>query len=56
MQKANWLSESLQITVNRREAKGKGEKEKIHPFNAEFQGIERRDKKVFLSKQCKEIE
>ena len=55
--KTKWFSEeALQIAEKRRKAKGKGEKEKIHPFNAEFQGIERRDKKVFLSKQCKEIE
>ena len=56
MQKANWLSESLQIAVNRREAKGKGEKERYTHLNAEFQRIARRDKKVFLSDQCKEIE
>ena len=56
MQKANWLSESLQIAVNRREAKGKGEKETYTHLSAEFQRIERRDKKAFLSDQCKEIE
>ena len=56
MQKANWLSESLQITVNRREAKGKGEKERYTHLNAEFQRIARRDKKAFLSDPCKEIE
>ena len=55
MQKANWLSESLQIAVNRREAKGKGEKERYTHLNAEFQRIARRDKKAFLSDQCKEI-
>ena len=55
--KAKWLSDKgLQITVKRREAKSKGEKEKYSPLNAEFQRIARRDKKVFLSHQCKEIE
>ena len=55
--KAKWLSqEALQISVNRREAKGKGEKERCTHLNAEFQGIARRDKKAFLSDQCKEIE
>ena len=55
--KAKWLSEeSLQIAEKRREAKGKGEKERYTPLNAEFQRIERRDKKTFLSDQCKEIE
>ena len=54
---ANWLSEeALQIAEKRREAKGKGEKERYKHLNAEFQRIERRDKKVFLSNQCKEIE
>ena len=55
--KAKWLSEEpLQIAEKRREVKGKGEKESyIHP-NAEFQRIARRDKKAFLSDQCKEIE
>ena len=47
---------ALQITVNRREAKGKGEKERYTHLNAEFQRIARRDKKDFLSDQCKEIE
>ena len=52
-----WLSgEDLQITVKRREAKSKGEKERYKHLNAEFQGIARRDKKAFLSDQCKEIE
>ena len=52
-----WLSgEALQIAVNRREVKGKGEKEIYTHLNAEFQGIARRDKKAFLSDQCKEIE
>ena len=58
MQKnTKWLSEeALQIAVKRRDAKGKEEKERyIHP-NAEFQRIARRDKKAFLSDQCKEIE
>ena len=55
--KANWLSgEALQIAVKRREAKGKGEKERYIHLNAEFQRIARRDKKAFLSDQCKEIE
>ena len=55
--KAKWLSEEgLQIAEKRREAKHKGEKERYTHLNAEFQRIERRDKKVFLSDQCKEIE
>ena len=55
--KAKWLSgEALQIAVKRREAKSKGEKERYKHLNAEFQRIERRDKKAFLSDQCKEIE
>ena len=55
--KAKWLSkEALQIAEKRREAKGEGEKESYTHFNAEFQGIARRDKKAFLSDQCKEIE
>jgi len=54
---AKWLSEeALQIAEKRREAKGKGEKERYIHLNAEFQRIARRDKKVFLSDQCKEIE
>ena len=48
--------EALQIAVNRREVKGKGEKERYKHLNAELQRIARRDKKVFLSDQCKEIE
>ena len=57
MQKAKWLSqEVLQIAVKRREAKNKGEKERYNHLNAEFQGITRRDKKVFLGDQCKEVE
>ena len=57
MKKAKQLSEeALQITVKRREAKGKGEKERYTRLNAEFQRIERRDKKAFLSDQWKEIE
>ena len=53
--KAKWLSEeALQIAVNRREVKGKGEKERYTHLNAEFQRIARRDK-AFLSDQCKEI-
>ena len=55
--KAKWLSEEgLQIAVKRREAKRKGEKERYSHLNAEFQRIARRDKKAFLSDQCKEIE
>ena len=55
--KAKWLSEEvLQIAVKRREVKGKGEKERYSHLNAEFQRIARRDKKAFLSDQCKEIE
>ena len=55
--KAKWLSqEALQITGKRREAKGKGEKERYTHWNAEFQKIARRDKKAFLRDQCKEIE
>ena len=54
--KAKWLSEeALQIAVTRREAKSKGEKERYSHLNAEFQRIARRDKKAFLSSQCKEI-
>jgi len=57
MQKAKWLSEeALQTAVKRREAKSKGEKETYTDLNAEFQRIARRDKKAFLSDQCKEIE
>ena len=56
-QKAKWLSEeALQIAVKRREAKSKGEKERYKHLNAEFQRIARRNKKAFLSDQCKEIE
>ena len=55
--KAKWLfEEDLQIAEKRREAKGKGENEKYIHLNAGFQRMERRDKKVFLSDQCKEIE
>ena len=55
--KAKWLSEeALQIAVKRREAKSKGEKERYRHLNAEFQRRARRDKKPFLSDQCKEIE
>ena len=54
--KAKWLSEeALQITEKRREAKGKGEKERYTHLNAECQRIARRDKKAFLSDQCKEM-
>ena len=55
--KAKWLSEeALQIAVKRREAKGKGKEERYTHSNAEFQRIVRRDKKAFLSDQCKEVE
>ena len=55
--KAKWLSgEALQIAVKRREEKSKGEKERYKHLNAEFQRIATRDKKAFLSDQCKEIE
>ena len=57
MQKRKWLSgEALKITVKRRKAKSKGEKERYKHLNAEFQRIARRDKKAILSDQCKEIE
>ena len=55
--KAQWLSkEALQIAVKRREAKSNGEKKRYTHLNAEFQRTARRDKKAFLSDQCKEIE
>ena len=55
--KAKWLSdEALQMAEKRREAKGKGEKERYTRLNANFQRTARRDKKAFLSDQCKEIE
>ena len=55
--KAKWLSgEALQIAVKRREVKSEGEKERCKHLNAECQRIARRDKKAFLSDQCKEIE
>ena len=55
MKKAKWLSEeALQIAVKRREAKIKGEKERYSHLNVEFQRIAKRDKKAFLSDQCKE--
>ena len=57
IQKAKWSSEEvLQIAEKRKEVKGKGEKERYTQLNAEFQRIARRDKKAFLSDQCKEIE
>ena len=57
MQKTKWLSEkALQIAVKRREVKSKGENERYKHLNTEFQRIARRDKKAFLSDQCKEIE
>ena len=55
--KAKWLSEeTLQVAVKRREVKSKGEKERYTHLNAEFQRLARRNKKAFLSDQCKEIE
>ena len=55
--KAKWLSEeALQMAGKRREGKGKGKQERYTHLNAEFQRIARRDKKAFLSEQCKEIE
>jgi len=55
--KAKWLSEEgLQIAMKRREVKGKEEKERYTHLNAEFQRMAKRDKKAFLSDQCKEIE
>ena len=55
--KAKWLSEeALQIAMKRREVKSKGEKERYTHLNAEFQRIASRDKKAFLTDQCKEIE
>ena len=57
MQKAKWLSEeALQIDEKRRDAKGKREKERYIYLNAEFQRVARRNKKAFLSDQCKDIE
>ena len=57
MQKAKWLSEeALQVAVKRREVKSKGEEERYKHLNEDFQRIARRDKKAFLSDQCKEIE
>ena len=57
MQKAKWLpKEALQITEKRKDMKSKGEKERYTHLNAEFQRIARRDKRAFLSDQCKEIE
>ena len=57
MKKTKWLSdEALQRSEKRREAKGKGEKDRYTHLNAEFKRMARRDKKIFLSDQCKEIE
>ena len=57
MQNAKWVfEEALQIAEKRREAKGKGENERYKHLNAEFQRLARRDKKAFLSDQCKETE
>ena len=56
-EKAKWLSEeALQMAEKRREVKGKGEKKRYTHLNAEFQRVARRDKKAFLSDQCKKIE
>ena len=55
--KAKWLSQkTLQIVEERREAKGKGERQRYTQFNAEFQKIANREKKAFLKTQCNEIE
>ena len=57
MKKAKWLSEgALQVAVKRREVKSKGKRERYAQLNAEFQRTARRDKKAFLSHQCKETE
>ena len=57
MEKAKWLSgEALQIALKRRESKSKGEKERYKHLNTEFQRIARREKRAFLSNQCKELE
>ena len=56
MQKVKVVGEALQIAEKRREAKGKGEKERYTHLNAEIQRVARRDKKAFLRVQCKEIE
>ena len=56
MQEGKMLEQALQITEKRREAKGKGQKERYKHLNAEFQRTARKDKKAFLSNQCKEIE
>ena len=56
MEKSKMAEEALQIAMKRREAKSKGEKERYKHLNAEFQRMARRDKKPFLSNQCKEIE
>ena len=56
MQKTKWLSEEALKIAEKREAKGKGDKESYSHLNAEFQRIARRDEKPFLSEQCKEIE
>ena len=56
MEVGKWLSEALQIAEERREVKGKGERQRYTQLNAEFQRIARRDKKAFLSEQYKETE
>ena len=54
--KAKWLSEERQIAEKRREAKGKGEKERYNHLNTEFQRIARKDKKALFNEQCRKIE
>ena len=56
MEVGKWLSEGLQIAEERREVKGKGERQRYTQLNAEFQRIASRDKKAFLSDRCKELE
>jgi len=56
MQKGKWVSEEALQIAEKREAKGKGKKERYTHLNAEFQRIERKDKKAFISDQCKEME
>ena len=56
MQERKWFSEEALQIAEKRDVKGRGEKERYTHLNAEFQRIKRRDKKAFLNKQCKEIE
>ena len=56
MEVGKWLSEALQIAEERREVKGKGERQRYTQLNAEFQRIPRREKEDFFSEQCNEIE